>query len=796
MAPREKFHAIIVGGGVAGLTLAVMLEQFDIEYTLLEAHKEIAPAVGASIGLFPNGLRIIDQLGCYETVRKVGLCEQDCSHIRDKNGNVIVFGKPHPFMHMEPRHGYPVLFFDRQWLLQILYDRVQNKDRILLGKRVVGIDHVDGGVEVTTKDGSLFKGTLVVGVDGVHSTTRQLMFSLGNQLQPGYFPPDEEEHVACYYQCSFGIAEKVPNWVMGDTNIVLGDDKSQLVISGPENRVYWFLFQRLPEATYGKSIPKCTKEDEQKFIQKNFNLTITKTVTLGDLYTHRLSSTLTPLHEMVYKKWFFKRIMIFGDAAHKPNPISGQGGNGAIESAAEFVNVLTSKRDNRSAGLSNLTDEDIQDIFAQTQAARNAREVEIVKSAHEQQALNAYENRLKSTLIWGILTKLMGLESRLARPALIYLDSPFLKKLPVPRRARVIPYKDELPAKPVKNLASNLARLIFMLGMGLLFYISIQALRSSSSESSRFGLIMRTWMAQPRSYGFFDQPIAAVPHESSGQNLAPVWYLPYLLSQLISPLLIYTIEGHRIGNEGTLLSLSSLYTIGIQTFGISRVAPLHALITALMAYELPTGRFVHPAAARALIPALVLGYILPAVSFFLPLPITDSWQSWTTVSQVTPLLFPAFLALFRAILERRQRHNAFEKSEKDAEFDCYKFGDVSALKSVYVIAFCAQAIAHFVAIACFYSWSDRSIANMLSSLSLGSEIGGFFKHDVIIAFTAIVISNLFSIWDLRRLGYITTSDAFKATFRVVTSQVIFGPGATWAGLWYWRENMIISLSLK
>lgn len=64
----SKMRVLIVGGGIAGLTLANMLEKFGIDYLLFEAHGDIAPAVGASIGLFPNGLRILDQLGCYDRI--------------------------------------------------------------------------------------------------------------------------------------------------------------------------------------------------------------------------------------------------------------------------------------------------------------------------------------------------------------------------------------------------------------------------------------------------------------------------------------------------------------------------------------------------------------------------------------------------------------------------------------------------------------------------------------------------------------------------------------------------------
>ncbi len=70
MASKHRFKIAIVGGGVAGLSLAVMLERFDIDYVILEAYPDVVPQTGASIGLMPNGLRILDQLGCYEPIKE------------------------------------------------------------------------------------------------------------------------------------------------------------------------------------------------------------------------------------------------------------------------------------------------------------------------------------------------------------------------------------------------------------------------------------------------------------------------------------------------------------------------------------------------------------------------------------------------------------------------------------------------------------------------------------------------------------------------------------------------------
>lgn len=85
----KPFTVIIVGGSVAGLTLANILERIGIEYILLEAYPEIAPQVGASIGLAPNGLRILDQIGCYDAIRAFISKPIETSYFRDSDGKPL-----------------------------------------------------------------------------------------------------------------------------------------------------------------------------------------------------------------------------------------------------------------------------------------------------------------------------------------------------------------------------------------------------------------------------------------------------------------------------------------------------------------------------------------------------------------------------------------------------------------------------------------------------------------------------------------------------------------------------------
>lgn len=90
MPSQRSFKIIVFGGGVAGLTLANMLENFESEYLLLEAQEDVNAPTGAAIGLMPNDFFIMDQLGCYEAIRAVAQDgELEDLHIRDSNGKSL-----------------------------------------------------------------------------------------------------------------------------------------------------------------------------------------------------------------------------------------------------------------------------------------------------------------------------------------------------------------------------------------------------------------------------------------------------------------------------------------------------------------------------------------------------------------------------------------------------------------------------------------------------------------------------------------------------------------------------------
>ncbi|KAK0616550.1 hypothetical protein B0T14DRAFT_433542 [Immersiella caudata] len=765
MASQHAFKIIIVGCGIAGLVLAKMLEKFDIDYVILEAHSEIAPPVGASIGLMPDGLLILDQIGCYEAVRaKAVNYKIATSHIRDTTGKSVSCTKG--FMgHLERRHFYSMLFLDRQWLLQVLYDELRHKDRILLQSRVKTIVPLDAGASVVTTDGRTFTGDIIVGADGIHSVVRHEMRRLADELRPGFMPPGEEDLVTCYYQCLFGISVDVENWLCDDQTFTNGCGASFLVASGPHKRVYWFCFARLPEEKRGQNIPRYNKEDEMRFVEEHGPRAITESLTFSELYAKRISSTLTPLHEVVFKNWGFERIVLVGDSAHKPNPISGAGGNATIETAAEFINALLRARDSRPGGLmSGITASEVEAISQDMQKARVRRVKGLVQAAHDMQALFAYERRFVSSLFHSVLP-LLGGDFSLEQLASRYAGGIRLQQLPVPARPRAIPFDHELPAKPLRNRLAKHARSVFVVLMALV-------------------LLFSPGRAFPERPG--PRPTC------SGEYLGVLAWTTSGMGQIIFAMLVYVIECSRVGHQGTLLRIYPILVGAMLLLGLSMgdTVPLFAILSAFQSFRRPSGRpidlrslrIVSSVGLKLLLLVLVIVQIFQVIAWPWP---GSHWQTWL---ERLPLVFRAYpFAMVLFCVQSWQFLNRGEPDCTDSKgFDLYKDSDVSKLIVVYWCFFLVQAGAHIAAVAYSYSYIQYDVWSSLQSV--------LFETLPPSVWIGMVGHCLYSVWELRRLGFVATSRAMPASLAVIVGQALFGPGAIWAATWVWREAVIAQLS--
>ena len=119
----HRSTVIIAGGGIAGLTLANALQQAHIDYILLDRRDTVTPDVGASIAFFPNGARILDQLGCFEGLMKTTVPLTNLEEY-DHRGKLFSTKQSDLYLWITKRAGYDVPFIDRHHVLESLRENI------------------------------------------------------------------------------------------------------------------------------------------------------------------------------------------------------------------------------------------------------------------------------------------------------------------------------------------------------------------------------------------------------------------------------------------------------------------------------------------------------------------------------------------------------------------------------------------------------------------------------------------------------------------------------------------------
>ncbi|KAF7351053.1 Monooxygenase FAD-binding protein [Mycena sanguinolenta] len=743
---EHNFKVLIAGGSIAGLVLANMLEQVGIDFLVLEAYPEIAPQVGASIGFFPNGCRILDQIGCYDGVR--GKLDQELMDLfYNSRQGIPLSCIPHAGQHFVERHGYGIIFIDRQMAIEVFYNNLKDKSKVLVDKRVVTVTPLANGVQVTTKDGATYTGDILVGADGVHSTIRKEMWRLGDELAPGRFPQADRTDVPCDYHCMFGISKNVVGLNKSSTQTVLGHNNSYLVIDGPGSRTYWFLFSKNERRLRGmeKEIPRSfTDEEKRALAEKHWNDPITSKVTFGDLYANHTSAVLTAIPEYVNTEWFLGRTIITGDAVHKFNPISGQGGNNALETAATLTTQLLNMLRALPPG-QRPSDADITAAFQRTQDTRRAPVTEAVDISHQQQSIFACE-----TPLFGVLARIipfLGAEGTFEKFADAAVPARRLPMLLMPKRPRFEPYIDELPAKPLRGLAfSMLLSTVIFAG---LFYTALN--RTEKTVLTLLG---------------------------NGASLPDLLQAGYLFPLLV----IWTVEAYRNANVVSFVSLPVVFGIAAQFRLGQRTYHVYPR------NRTPPSQSPSPTPFS---PAVILGYAVPLV--FARAGVIDALPP--VISRVA---LPVLVAFNTYIAKR-----IWEAGSPPDAFDMYKKADVGPLRVAYAVAFLLSAGAHGVLFGKFSPLVDTSallssgFAAFASSIprllfeGTSMDVSAWFslENDFVLFTLASALFSLHSVYELRRTGWATTTQALVAALAVIAFQPLVGPAAVYAAVWFWREGV-------
>jgi 2-polyprenyl-6-methoxyphenol hydroxylase-like FAD-dependent oxidoreductase len=303
---------LIVGGGIAGLTLATALHQYGFRTELVE-RSTTWPALGTGILMHANGMRMLRALGLGAAVEQAGAVVRRWGFF-DQQGEVLCDTD------LEEMWGEvgPCIGIERPRLQQVLVAGAAAVP-CRLGTAVTSLTQDEHRVSVGFSDGEARVYDLVVGADGISSTVRRLTMGL---VSPGYTgtmvwrslaptrPPGVNNFTFLLGEgCFFGL---VP---MGD-----GHTYSFGGVSGP--RFHDPLEGRLERVRkrfedFGGPVPEYLAAlscDEQLHC--------------------------APIEWVELDQWHSGRVVLIGDAAHAGSPMMGQGGCMAMEDACVLAEVL------------------------------------------------------------------------------------------------------------------------------------------------------------------------------------------------------------------------------------------------------------------------------------------------------------------------------------------------------------------------------------------------------------------------------------------------------------------------
>ncbi|RAL12393.1 putative FAD binding monooxygenase [Aspergillus homomorphus CBS 101889] len=331
----SSFRVIIVGGSIAGLSLAHCLHKAGIDCIILEKRRKIVQSDGGFVGVLPNGGRILEQLGLYAAVEKL-IEPMRRFHLQFPDG--FHFSHSYP-QDVHDQFGYPMAFLGRQQLLQILYESLPRPPIIHVSKTVTHIEQQDNTVLVYTRDGSKYTGDLVVGADGVHSRVRTQMWRIADTLQPGLIT-DQEKRIKIDYACIFGTSTAVPGLNLGRLHLTVCDGHSFILAPAPQARLSWFIVIKLNRQYRYGAAPCFSTADADAWCEQRADQAIWADVTFEQVWKNRETIAMVPLEEKLFQHWHYGRLVCIGDSVHKMTPNLGQGANSAIEDAAVLANEI------------------------------------------------------------------------------------------------------------------------------------------------------------------------------------------------------------------------------------------------------------------------------------------------------------------------------------------------------------------------------------------------------------------------------------------------------------------------
>lgn len=201
ITPDDPLRVVVAGGGVAGLVAAAACHSKGMKVAIFEQASQYAP-YGGPIQIQSNALRALERINpkVYQEIVKAGTVTADRISglkIGYKKGVFLGLGKQYEkgdwlvrFDTLQPalEAGLPpTVVVDRPVIQQILLNHGIPEGTVRIKSRIANYEELGEGkgIKITLEDGTVAYADVLIGADGIWSSTRRIMHQL-NQGADGF----------------------------------------------------------------------------------------------------------------------------------------------------------------------------------------------------------------------------------------------------------------------------------------------------------------------------------------------------------------------------------------------------------------------------------------------------------------------------------------------------------------------------------------------------------------------------------------------------------------------------------
>jgi 2-polyprenyl-6-methoxyphenol hydroxylase-like FAD-dependent oxidoreductase len=310
--------ALISGASFAGLSTAYWMDRLGYQVTLVD----IAPGLkhgGTPVNIVEGTIAIVERMGLLEQI-KANQLHMQSMEFRDADDIV----QRVEYRQHNDQNGEEEYEVERDFMLQLLYDKVKDHTTFIFGDTVTGLKETGSLMEVKFKNGNTDTYDLVFGCDGIHSTVRKLWFG-------------EEAEFTCFLNTYFSITIADQLLIPENTTQMYSEPGKTVMLNAYNNKTDICL-------TYysEQEVPYNYRDEHQmrQLIMEQFQGTGWRTPELLGLVQRSSSFYFDKLCQVKMPSWTKGRVALVGDAGYCPSPAAGRGGSVAIDGAAALADAF------------------------------------------------------------------------------------------------------------------------------------------------------------------------------------------------------------------------------------------------------------------------------------------------------------------------------------------------------------------------------------------------------------------------------------------------------------------------